>query len=420
MKTLTVGSANADIIGSDHAAIQSAIDQLAAEGGGTVQVLPGEYTCIDALRMRSNIRLIGEKETTILKHGFVPGSPLAMDADIGEKQITPVSTNGFLPGMGIVLRDNAKRSTLAPMPLIIDRIENGTLYVNDGITHDWIAGNGGCVVGYAPLIHGFEVDNIEIGGFTLDGSVENPPMELDGLRGGNVYFRRSSNVTVRNLDTFNAYGDGIRHGQCTNVVVEDCEVHHNSYYGAHPGSHSRPVRYSRLHIHHNGSDGLYICWGVQNSLFEDCDIHHNGHRIYRNGISIGHKDTGNRLICNHVWNNCKYGIAIREKTPANGAHNNVFKDNVIENNGLHREEIPPAIFQKLPNPEEEATGCGIDIKGTTRGLVFKNNIVRETRAGTERRQKAGIRIHSGVTDLTLEDNTIEEHILGEVVDLRPS
>lgn len=418
MKNLTVGSAGADIIGTDNIAIQQAIDLLAEQGGGTVRVLPGTYTCLDALRLRSNIRLTGEKDTTVLVHGPAPASLLAVDADIGEKQITPVSTKGFKPGMGIVLRDRTKPNGMSTMPLRIERIENGILYLNDWITHDWCAENGGVVAAYAPLMHVYEEGNIVVDGFTLDGAVANPPAELDGLWGGNLYFRRAQNIEIRNVISRNAYGDGIRFGQSSGVTVEDCDIHNNSHYGIHPGSHSRPVRFSRLHIHHNGSDGLYLCWGVQNSVFEDCDIHHNGWRIYRNGISVGHKDTGNLFVRNRVYENCKYGVAIRIKTEANGAHNNIFRDNLIENNGSRKEDVPPHILKNLPYPEEELAGCGVDLKGITRGLVFENNIIRETRTGGSRCQQIGIRIHPGVSDLRMERNTVEGHPAGNLADLR--
>jgi polygalacturonase len=416
MKTTTVGSIGADITGSDSAAIQQAIDALAQQGGGTVRVLPGTYTCFDAIRLRSHVRLIGDKNSTILVHGPVPASPLAVDADIGEKQITPVNIKGFRPGMGIVLRDSTKPQAMAPMPLTIERIENGILYLNDWLIHDWCAENGGCVVAYTPLIHACEVEDVVVDGFTLDGSVANPPAELNGLWGGNLYFRRVQNAEIRNVKSLHAYGDGIRFGQSRNIIAEDCETHHNSHYGIHPGSHSRPVRFSRLHIHHNGSDGLYICWGVKNGLFEDCDIHHNGQRIHRSGISIGHKDTGNLLIRNHVYENCKYGVAIRKKTEANGAHGNTFRDNLIENNGSRKEDVPASLRDILPT--DELAGCGIDILGVTRDLTFENNIIRDTRQGDSRLQRQGIRIHSGVSNVRMENNIIEGHPDGDVADRR--
>jgi len=411
---LSVGPENADITGSDGAAIQRAVDMLAEQGGGIVRVLPGTYICPDAIRLRSHVHLTGEKESTILVHGPVPASPLAVDADIGEKQITPASTEGFEPGMGIILRDRTKPQVLAPMPLTIDRIENGTLYVNDWLIHDWCAEEEGCVVAYAPLIHAYEVEDVAVDGFTLDGAVENPPAELEGLWGGNLYFRRVEGATIRNVISRNAYGDGLRFGQSRNITVEDCETHHNSHYGIHPGSHARPVHFSRLHIHHNGSDGLYICWGIQNSVFEDCDIHHNGQRIYRSGISIGHKDVDNLFIGNHIYENCRNGITIRVKTEANGAHRNTFRNNLIENNGSRKEDIPKWLRDILP--KEELTACGICVSGITRDLTFENNTIRETRKGDARLQRHGIVLSSEVSGTRLKNNTVEGHPAGDIID----
>ncbi|RKX47674.1 MAG: hypothetical protein DRP64_00395 [Verrucomicrobia bacterium] len=410
----TVGPKDADIIGSDNTAIQKAIDQLAQSGGGTVRVLPGKYVCSDAIRLRSHIRLVGEMESSLLVHGPIPASLLACDADIGEKQITPVCADGFKPGMGVVLRDRSKPNTLATMPLTIDRIENGTLYVNDWIIHDWCAENGGCVVAYTPLIHAYEVEDVVVDGFTLDGSVEHPPAELDDLCGGNLYFRRTQGATVRNVVSRHAYGDGIRFGQCQDVVVDACEAHDNLNYGIHPGSQTRPVHVSNAHIHHNGSDGLYICWGVRNSVFEHCEIHHNGHRLHRTGLCIGHKDTDNLIANNHIHENHKHGIHIRKKTEANGAHRNLFRDNLIENNGAPMSEVPEWI--KKLEPKDTLTGCGIYVNGITHDLAFENNAIRETREGEARLQRRGIYIAPGVSGTQLKNNTIENHPDGDLVE----
>lgn len=413
-RVLTVGATDADLVGADGATIQQAINQLAEDGGGTVRVLPGTYVCSDAIRLRSHIHLIGEMESTLLVHGPIPASPLTLDADIGEKEITPVCADGFKPGMGVVLRDRTKSNILATMPLIIDRVENGTLYVNDWIIHDWCAEDAGCVVAYTPLIHAFEVEDVVVDGFTLDGSVENPPPELDDLCGGNLYFRRVQGGTVRNVISHHAYGDGIRFGQSQDIIVTDCEVHDNLNYGVHPGSQTRPVHISNAHIHHNGSDGLYICWGVRDSVFEQCEIHHNGHRLHRTGICIGHKDTDNLIANNHIHSNHKHGIHIREKTAANGAHRNTFRGNLVENNGTPMNEVPD--WLKATVPEDTLTGCGIYVNGITDGLVFENNVVREMREGDARHQRRGIYVASGVSNTRFEGNTFENHPDGDFVE----
>lgn len=60
--TITVGRANADLVGGDDKAIQAAIDYLVRLGSGTVQLLPGTYTRRNAIHFPSRIRLRGSGE----------------------------------------------------------------------------------------------------------------------------------------------------------------------------------------------------------------------------------------------------------------------------------------------------------------------------------------------------------------------
>ncbi|MCH5923300.1 hypothetical protein MMA85_24110, partial [Salmonella enterica] len=51
--------------------------------------------------------------------------------------------------------------------------------------------------------------------------------------------------------------------------------------------------------------------------------------------------------------------------------------------------------------------AGIRIRGETRGLVFRGNIIRDTRPADARRQTVGVRIEESVGEVVLEGNTIE-------------
>jgi polygalacturonase len=74
--TITVGPANADVIGQDDRAIQQAIDRVAARGGGTVRIKAGTYTLSNAVRLPSHMTLEGEgNDKTILKKGPPPRFP---------------------------------------------------------------------------------------------------------------------------------------------------------------------------------------------------------------------------------------------------------------------------------------------------------------------------------------------------------
>jgi hypothetical protein len=70
-------------------------------------------------------------------------------------------------------------------------------------------------------------------------------------------------------------------------------------------------------------------------------------------------------------------------------HRNRLEHNVIENNGA------------------KDSAAGIRVRGETKDLVFRNNIIRDTRAPEARKQTVGIRIEEPAGQVVLEDNTIE-------------
>jgi len=70
------------------------------------------------------------------------------------------------------------------------------------------------------------------------------------------------------------------------------------------------------------------------------------------------------------------------------AHRNRLEENIIENNGL----------------EDEA--AGIHVRGQTNDVVFKNNIIRDTREAGSQKQTVGILIEEHVGKVALNGNEI--------------
>ena len=68
---------------------------------------------------------------------------------------------------------------------------------------------------------------------------------------------------------------------------------------------------------------------------------------------------------------------------------NRLENNVIENNGA------------------KESAAGIRVRGETKDLVFKNNIIRDTRPADARKQTVGIRIEEPAGQVILEGNDIE-------------
>ena len=103
---ITVGPKNADIIGNDNRALQAAVDYIATLGGGTVEILSGAYLMRNALHLRSHVTVRGQGAETILKKADAIESPLSLDGDFGEEQVTLKNPDGFAPGYGISITDD--------------------------------------------------------------------------------------------------------------------------------------------------------------------------------------------------------------------------------------------------------------------------------------------------------------------------
>jgi hypothetical protein len=135
----------------------------------------------------------------------------------------------------------------------------------------------------------------------------------------------------------------------------------------------------------NGTDGLFLCWRVRHGVFADNRLEANG----RFGISIGHKDSDNLLRGNEVIRNGSSGVFFRDESEGMSPHRNHLKSNRIEDNG------------------RESGTAGIRISGKPSGLIFEDNVIRDTRAGSQRTQTVGIQVEERVGPVRLGTNQIE-------------
>jgi hypothetical protein len=391
--TVTVGAMGADVVGTDNAALQKAVDRVAAAGGGIVLIKAGTYTLHNSLRLASHITLRGEgAEKTILKKAPGVKSKLALDADYGEFKATVEDVSGFAPGMGVTLVDNTSPSGWTPSVRTIVRIEGQTLYFDRFLHMDYSVERGGEVFNTFPLIAGYEVEDVRVEDLTVDGNRAGSGV-LDGCQAGGIYFFHSQRMTIRNCVARNYPGDGISTQFVEDPVVENCEVYGNAELGIHLGTGALRglVRYNRAHD--NGTDGLYLCWRVQHARYEENQSWDNG----QDGISLGHKDTDNMFFKNVVTGNGRAGIFFRDESESNAASRNIFTDNTVGGNG-----------------RPGATGYGIRIEGATRDLKFTSNTIRGTRQGDKSYQSVGIYLGPR-TDYVICDRNTFEHDLNKAI-----
>ena len=103
---ITVGPQDADLVGGDNRVLQAAVEYIAALGGGTVEIMAGDFVMRDSLHLRSHVTVRGVSGKTVLRKADGVVSSLALDGDFGEQQITVEDVDGFEVGDGVAIWDN--------------------------------------------------------------------------------------------------------------------------------------------------------------------------------------------------------------------------------------------------------------------------------------------------------------------------
>jgi hypothetical protein len=388
--TVTVGQSDGDLVGRDQKSIQAAVDYVAALGGGTVRILPGEYRFSNAVYLRSGVRLTGSGSDTVLVKNASIETNLSADSDWYDQEITLENAEGFRVGDGVCLRtrdphnggpDVLKRTLVA---------RSGRRFKLDRALREnyWLGQDSTCATLF-PLISGEVIADVAIENLTLDGNRDNND-NLDGNYAGCVFLQDCSRVAIRGVEARNYNGDGLSWQICHDVTVENCHSHGHAGLGLHPGSGSqRPtIRGNRLE---RNDIGLFFCWGVRYGLAEK-----NAIRDCRLGISIGHRDTDNLIRDNEVVGSGQAGILFRpERGQRFAPHRNRVERNRVVDSG----------------PED---GVAIDVQGEVESIDIAGNELRETR---QPMQRVGVRIAAGTREIRLADNRFEGFAV-EVADLR--
>jgi len=204
-----------------------------------------------------------------------------------------------------------------------------------------------------PVISGYYANNLVIEGITIDGNAEENEF-IDGCRGGGMFLLQCHGIKIKGVTEKNYNGDGISFQQCTNLIIEDCDISKNYGSGLHPGSGSAGVVMRNCKITGNRKDGVFYCLRVTYTLLENCEISENGN----DGISVGARDTDHIIRNNLITKNFRHGIYFRKADKTMGGHRNLIDSNMIVNN-----------CQKEGNTE-------VFIEDVTENIWFKNNKIQ--------------------------------------------
>jgi hypothetical protein len=380
---ITVGRKNADLVGTDNRVLQAAVDYLAGLGGGLVEIGEGEYLMRDSLHLRSHVTVRGQKGKTILRKADAAVTPLVLDGDFGQEQITVRDPGGFAVGCGVAVWDDRAGGFHTTVARITGQRGN-TFAIDTPLGADCMIQNQARAATVFPVVSGYNLQVVRVENLTIEGNRQSD-VHLNGCRGAGIFLYRAFGAVVEGCVVRNYNGDGISFQQSNDVTVVDCLSEDNASLGIHPGSGSQRPVVRRCVARRNGEDGLFLCWRVRHGVFEENLLEQNG----QFGISIGHKDSDNLLRRNRVRLNAQNGVFFRNETLGMAAHRNRLEENLIEDNGT------------------EGQAAGIRIRGETNGLVFKGNVIRDTRPEPSQTQTVGILIEEHVREVSLEQNTIE-------------
>ncbi len=379
---LTVGQGAGDLQGNDDKILQAGADYLHRLGGGVLQILPGEYTMRNALYLHQNLTVRGSGEKTVLKKaaGFV--TTLVRDSDWYEPQVEVEDASGFGVGYGVMLRSykGEKNAGMTVVKDTVTAVEGNLVSVSKRMYKNMWLDERATLATVFPILTAAEgVHDVRVEDIVLDGNREENE-EINGNYSGAVFLQNCHRYTFRNVTARNYNGDGFSFQICDDFVYENCVAENNANLGFHPGSGSqRPVFRNCRSL--GNSQGIFFCWGVSDGLAENCVCSEN----LDFGISIGHRDTDNRIVNCTIERNHKVGVLFRTPlTEFRGAHRNVIESCVIRDNGF------------------EEKGYGIDIRGETHDVVIRNNRIEDTGEG---KQKVGIHIETEPRRTVVENNT---------------
>ena len=328
-----VGPAGADSFGADNLAIQAAIEEMARQGGGTVQLLPGTYLLQDSVHLRSNVRLVGSGERTVLRKAAQVSSAVVGYLGYGHYDVAVAEPDKFMVGMGVNIRNGQPSGFGETIATLVWR-DGNRFGIDQMLNDDCEGASGGVVFTGFPPVSGRFVANVEVRDLAIDGNKAQNPREMNGCRGGGIYLLAVKNATISKVLVHDVSGDGISFQQCTHVRVEDCRLESNTGHGLHPGSGSVGAVMKRCQSKHNGRDGVFFCLRATYNICDSCEFIGNGDH----GVSIGDHDTNNSIVNCRIQSNAASGVFFRGTAEVDAPHVTLIAHNTIVDNCTQREE----------------------------------------------------------------------------------
>jgi hypothetical protein len=379
--TLFVGQAEGDLRGDDDRVIQAGVDYVARLGGGCVHLGSGTYHMRHGLRMASGVSLLGSGPDTVLLKRPGEAQLLARDSDWYETSVEVADATAYRPGDAIMLRSYVDKSDRLRSVVreTVTKVEGGILWLSGRLRSNmWLEDRTSAAPLFPLISAAEETHDVRIENLTLDGNLDGND-EINGNYSGGVFLQRCDRWHFSRVTSRNYNGDGFSFQVCDDVSFSQCRAEGNANLGFHPGSGSqRPVFENCISV--NNNQGIFFCWGVTDGRAEGCTCSDN--RDY--GISIGHRDTDNRIVDCEIERNHKVGLLFREQEAFRAGHRNLVTGCTIRDNGYN------------------ADGVGVEVRGETHDIVLEGNVIADT---GQQKQRIGIRIGEKADKISSGTNT---------------
>jgi len=217
---ITVGPAGANVLGSDHFALQSAVDYVAGRGGGTVRILPGTYEMGNSLFLREGVRLVGSGDKSVLRKCDCATTPLTAHSDWYEEIVTVKDPTPFRVGGGIWIEGMSPfykdRNQIARRTVV--GIAGNVIRLDKALRDDYWLEPGANASTAFPVITAEYVNDATVESLAIDGNREHNP-HLDDNHTGAIFIQDCDRMIFRDLTIRDYNSDGISAQICDGAAV---------------------------------------------------------------------------------------------------------------------------------------------------------------------------------------------------------
>jgi hypothetical protein len=154
--------------------------------------------------MKSNVKLVGSGNETILKKSAGVQTKYIVDADFGELKLTGENSDGFEIGMKVQITDDENNGCWNVSTAYISDIVDNVIYIDNGLIRDYRSDKNGLISNASSVIEAIDVENCSVSDLIADGNRANN-FFADGCNSAGILILLSKNVTVDTLAIFNQH-----------------------------------------------------------------------------------------------------------------------------------------------------------------------------------------------------------------------